>query len=155
MSGDSSITLPGTGIPVSTDTAEDGSKIQRFNINDMSFIERICLKLLTKLTFSLNGLRVDASGATVAVTISSGTVTTVSTVTSCTTVGTVSATTADSVAVFHGTAQQPPRVEDPAFVVAIPARVYEVSITARSYAVTIPARIYEVAKASRIYEVAA
>lgn len=79
-------TLPGTGAIIATDDDGTGLQTQRVNINDLSFVERIVLKALTKLTFSLNGLRVDASGATVAVTISSGTVTTVSTVTSVTAV---------------------------------------------------------------------
>lgn len=45
---------------------------------ELSFIERIALKALAKLTFSLTGMRVDCGGSSVAV--SSGTVTTVGTV---------------------------------------------------------------------------
>lgn len=51
-------------------------------LNEPSLIERIVLKLLSKLTFTNNGLRTEAV-------ISSGTVTTVSTVTTVTTCATV------------------------------------------------------------------
>ena len=85
------VTLPGTGANVAADDDGTGVITQRININDLSFVERIVLKALAKLTFSLNGLRVDASGATLAVTISSGTVTTVSTVSTVTSVTAVAA----------------------------------------------------------------
>jgi len=48
--------------------------------NEPSLITRIVEHILGRLTFTTAGLRVDASGASVPTTISSGTVTTVTTV---------------------------------------------------------------------------
>jgi hypothetical protein len=52
--------------------------------SELSFIERLCLKALSKLTYSLSGLRVDAGGSSVTASIAASqtlaTVTTVQTV---------------------------------------------------------------------------
>lgn len=59
-------------------------------LNEPSLIERIVLKLLSKLTFTNNGLRTEAI-------IASGTVTTVTTVTTCATVTNVTAVNASAI----------------------------------------------------------
>ena len=68
------VVLPGAGASVATDDDGSGNQIQRVNVNDLSFLERICLKALSKLTFSMTGLRCDISGQNI------NTVTTVSAV---------------------------------------------------------------------------
>jgi hypothetical protein len=69
-----SVTLPGVGTKVTTDLQPDGSHIQRLNLNDMDFVSRVLFRALSKLTFSMTGLRVDMSGQNIT------TVTTVTTV---------------------------------------------------------------------------
>ncbi len=72
----SNIVLPGTNEIVSTETNDSGEKVQVVR-TEPSFLERICLKALAKLTFSMFGLRCDISGQNI------NTVTTVTTVAAC------------------------------------------------------------------------
>jgi len=64
--------------------------MSKLRLNEPSLIERIVLKLLSKLTFTNNGLRTEAI-------IASGTITTVTTVTTCSTVTNVTAVNANAI----------------------------------------------------------
>ena len=82
-----SVTLPGAGSTIAAEDDGINGLVQIVKTADLSFLERICLKALSKLTFSPLGLRIDLTSQTLS------TVTTVSSVTAASGVAAGRATT--------------------------------------------------------------